>query len=269
MGSVRDYSIETLLIKPLEALFGELTEAKKTHYFEALRKLNDADLQAAFEHLRDNFSYSRFPAIADIQKARKANHKKSVGDQATNSDDFYKAHHEKLSRQRKMANDYADEFMQSPLGAQARGEGWDRSLREYVYAAAHAQAQMIERSGAIGYATCLFSTEQLQSRDLYHVRKKLFDEYSQQAQTGQILVAVPLERMEEWSRYPDIKNQVSLSSTDLYANKRHIKKQSDTVIESAKNALAKENIDNISLNTDTYISNPPPAPSDVEIQDVF
>lgn len=141
--------LELYLIGPLSLLYGQLPDAKKAVYTEALKYLSADDCKRIFVILRDNHNFARFPLIAEIKTA----HKQAFSGPVSHSGE--KPRWEKRGENRaEIVSKFFHQFVKSQLYIKADSEGWDIPLRRYAMECANIQAQMIFPSPAksIGYS---------------------------------------------------------------------------------------------------------------------
>lgn len=211
MPGPRDPSIEKFLLEPLGILFTPLTDERRVLYLDALKRLTDTQLKGAFEILRENYEYTRFPSIAEIIKAGRSstppNERTDRGERLPNPAQL------KDEERSKLVNDYCQKFDKDYLMQQAQTGGWWWPLWEYVRAVANVQAQMIVPCphGMIGYnGGALFGWGSIPNDEFYRRKAALFGECRKQAGMGAINVTVPDEHIEQWKRYVTTQEGASL-----------------------------------------------------------
>lgn len=100
-----------------------------------------------------------------------------------------------LPTARKLVENYLSEFMTvSTIWVEATREGWDHYLREFLYAVADVQAQMIIGEKNIGWNGPKIFGAQLDDA----VIKNFMADQNKQALAGYIDVAIPVGRIADW-----------------------------------------------------------------------
>jgi hypothetical protein len=192
----RNAWIDKYLLKPLEVLYGELSDVKRALYHDALKGFADEELRQCFSHLRDHYAFQRFPTIADIQKARKISTEAPA--LTTGPRDGLRYSWEERDRRRaKALNEFLHRFVKLEIYRQAEGEGWSCQIRRYAMAVAWMQVQMImpDSRNATGYDANILRIDHHSDH-----WEEFLEAQRIQAATGDIDVSFPSELIAEWKR---------------------------------------------------------------------
>ncbi len=137
-----------VFIKDLQARFGNLQRGGEAAYIEDLKQYTIIELYAGMEWLKENYTKTTFPRVAEIlqaiavakpQKAYNENHKNT----------FPWAEREERAEQ--LLADFIKEFRLSLRFQEAVIEGWSDALLDYVGALAWVQAQALAGVRAMGW----------------------------------------------------------------------------------------------------------------------
>lgn len=198
---IRDGNIKEILLEPLSALFGRLPEEREKHYLEALKSAPDNDLKSLFSYFRDTHKSSRFPTIAEIQKARKD--LIDVGSNQQNNSFSTNPHPWEIRDE--LVNETVKTFMgtwrRCLLQTQANNEGWGSELLKYTEEVAFVQAQIFHGVKNIGYQSMSIFGISYQRDDIGKQREDAFwSDIRAQMSTGRIEVTLPAWRREQMER---------------------------------------------------------------------
>lgn len=191
---IRDSNIREHLLKPLSELFGSISAEKEAHYLESLKSAIDTELKEIFVHLRDNYEYTKFPPIAEIQKARKEISQMKAGFSNTRAHSSRKyPWEERAERIDAAVKAYWETFKNSVFYSQCVKENIHYLLEVYIKEVANVQTQIIERIPAgVGYdCNKVFGYGFSNIPEIKQKFKTFLDECRQQAETGRIEVTVP------------------------------------------------------------------------------
>lgn len=195
MAKQTDYErINRLIIAPMSATWQvKVPEGMVDGYVEDLAGFSDETLAAAFREVRRTCKTP--PRIAHFVEACR-----SVGGAGpTNSDgaaEFLSGLRKRESDARRKAREFTDRFALTQLAQQARAEGWERRLMDFVYEAAWLQAQYIAGIPHPGYSQS--SLANLRIDDAERRCREFCESCRRQAQTGTIDVSVPGYLIAEW-----------------------------------------------------------------------
>jgi hypothetical protein len=116
-------------------------------YEDCLSRFNAVDLKFIWGQVREGFTYR--PSIAELVVLCRKEIK--TGNSEVRTEKWpWEITAEKI---KKMRDDYLDNFMKyNPTASQARLEGWENHLKQYVSNIAHIQAQVICGSANIGFS---------------------------------------------------------------------------------------------------------------------
>lgn len=195
MAKQADYErINRLIITPMLSTWQvKVPEGMIDGYVEDLAAYSDETLAAAFREVRRTCKTP--PRIAHFVEACR-----SVGGTgASSSDDaaeFLSGLRTREYEARKRAREFTDQYALTQLAQQARTEGWERRLMDYVYEAAWLQAQFIARIPNPGFSQGPFANWRNDDTDR---RCREFVEFCRcQSQTGTMDVSPPAYLIEEW-----------------------------------------------------------------------
>jgi hypothetical protein len=115
-------------------------------YLEDLAEFPADALRAGWKEIRRSHKRLGWPLISEIRAACVGHQRISVRAQDPSENVFQKLQR-RATEIDSMARKYVDGFMAGELGREARSEGWQSRLRDYVQREAHLQAQRIARTG--------------------------------------------------------------------------------------------------------------------------
>lgn len=213
--SIRDPYVDQFLLIPVQALFGKLTEDKKTHYYEALKKYTDTELKGVAEWLRDQYDGQRFPSIALLHKTRREIVARE--ERKTSAIDHTRREYPwetRASNIKKRVDEYLKYFEGLQLYAQAQAGGWNAELWQYARSVAEVQSQLIEKSQNVSYSSAIiFGIARSANAEDKQKEREWWLEQRKQAETMMINVSIPSDKIEEWKR--NIKTTTPLQTSVL------------------------------------------------------
>jgi hypothetical protein len=173
---------------------GEAMATAIDTYRRGLSRYDSQTLDAAWQLVCEANEYWTWPKLSELLKACERCTREARGEPAGPS------HDERIEQANTLASAYTRRFMQtSRLAIRAREEGWERSLRDYVDAAAWVQGQMLAGCSDIAYSSVvLFDYTQLSREELEERSETFFAKAREQAAKGHIRVSVPAYRIEAW-----------------------------------------------------------------------